>query len=298
MNRKMLWGLFVVAYSLAATTAFAQYDQSYSGFYQPFTDVPVEDYDFQWFAPPITEVYGQDGVDPKTGPFFDYHRFYVNVTRGEAAPDNSQGDVTWGNKIDAGWMSDEGHGWLLSTLHIDGPQVAERNVGSTVSVGLNKMWRLDQFHSGLWIEPMIGVRYFQFKDQSLRVSYEERFFPIRQIVPVDNHLAMENNMLLGQLGARMYTHRGHWKLYGEAQVFGGNNWVYRMNQDDTYSTGVVGGEWTLGAAYYLTRELAIDINWNTIYMGRGVGRNPYASSGDQQQSLFMSGVAFGFTFHR
>lgn len=293
INRKMLWLLVVAATSLAASPAFAQYDQSYPGFYTPFTDMPVEDYDFQWFAPPITEVYGQDGIDPKTGPFFDYHRFYVNVSRGEAAPNPSQGDVTWGNKIDAGWMSEEGHGWLLQTLHIDGPQVAEANVGSTVSVGLNKVWRLDPYHNGFWVEPMIGVRYFQFKDQSLRVFY----LPITQR-PVDTQRFMENNMLLGQLGARMYTHRGHWKLYGDFQVMGGNNWVYRNNQANTYTTGVVGAEWSLGAAYYLTREIAIDINWNTIYMGRGVGRNPFESSGNQQESLFMSGVGFGFTFHR
>ncbi|MCC9604721.1 hypothetical protein LOC68_26590 [Blastopirellula sp. JC732] len=297
MNRKMLWLLFVAAYSLAASTAFAQYDQVYPGFNTPFTDMPIEDYDFQWFAPPITEVYGQDGIDPKTGPFFDYHRVYLNVTRGEAAPDNAQGDVTWGNKLDMGWMSEEGHGWLLRTLHIDGPQVAERNVGSTISVGLNKVWRLDPYHNGFWVEPMIGVRYFQFKDQSLRVTYD--YFPIINTWIIDDtHLAMENNMLLGQVGVRMHTHRGHWKLYGEWEVFGGNNWVYRMQQDNTYSKGIMGTEITLGCAYYLTREIALDFSWNTIYFPDGVGRNPYQSSGNQSESLFISGLGFGFSFHR
>lgn len=291
----MLWLLFVAASSLAASTAFAQYDQVYPGFYTPFTDVPVEDYDFQWFAPPITESYGQDGIDPKTGPFFDYHRAYLNVSRGEAAPDNSQGDVTWGNKLDIGWMSEAQHGWLLQTLHIDGPQVAERNVGSTISVGLNKMWRLDPYHDGFFIEPMIGVRYFQFKDQSLRVLYPS-FFGI--VFPVDTERAMENNMLMGQVGFRAHTHRGHWKLYGEWQVMGGNNWVYRMQQDNTYSKGIMGTQITFGCAYYLTREIALDFQWDTIYFPDGVGRNPSLTAGNQGESLFISGLGFGFTFHR
>lgn len=280
--RKGLWGLVLTANLVVAASVQAQYDTEYPGAFQPFRDVHLENYDFQWFAPPITEQYGQDTIDPNTGIFFEYHRLFMNVGRGDTAAGPFEGDATYGNRLDFGYMTEEHYGWLFSAWRLDGPSYDLRNRGDFNSFEANRTWRLDQFHSGFWVEPMIGLRYAQFNDKT------------------NPNLFMQNNMLLGQLGGRVFSRRGQWMLSGEARAFGGNNWVYRGDIND-YTNGVVGAEFSLGAAYYLTREIAIDVSWDTTWFGSGIGRNSGLLSDpalEDSQKMTMTGVAFGITLHR
>lgn len=274
--RKALWALMFVANLAAASVAHAQYQTSFPAANQPFTDLNMENYDFQWFAPPITEQYGQDTIDPETGVFFEYHRLFMNVNRGKSAPGAWQGDATYGNRVDMGYMTEENHGWLLSMWRLDGPSYDLVNRADLNSVELNRTWRLPQFHEGFWIEPMVGMRYTQFEDKT------------------NPTLFLQNNMILGQLGGRIFSHRGQWTLKSEIRGFAGENYISRAYLGD-FSQGITGGEFSLGCGYHFTREISLDVAWQTMYIGNGIGRNAYFNDTDH---LFISGVAFGFTLNR
>ncbi|MEW4453919.1 hypothetical protein AB1L30_14690 [Bremerella sp. JC817] len=274
--RKTLWALVIVANLAAASGVQAQYETVFPAANQPFTDVNLENYDFQWFAPPITEQYGQDTIDPNTGIFFEYHRLFMNVSRSDVAPGPYDGDATYGNRIDVGYMTEDNHGWLISGWRLDGPAYNGVNRGDFNSIELDRTWRLPQFHQGFYIEPLMGLRYAQFNDKTSTVNF------------------VQNNMLLGQLGGRIFSHRGQWTLEGTVRAFGGQNWIFRGDQD-SYSAGVAGGEFSLGAAYHITREISIDVAWETMYIGTGVGRDPFFNN---DEDMTMTGVAFGFTLNR
>jgi len=277
--RKTLWSLVIAANLAVASSVQAQYETDFPGAMQPFSDVNLENYDFQWFAPPITEQYGQDTIDPNTGIFFEYHRLFLNVSRSESAPAHWDGDATYGNRLDFGYMTDDNYGWLCSGWRLDGPAWADVNAGDFNSFEVNRTWRLDQFHHGFWFEPMIGLRYAQFNDKTVRNP---------------EPLFIQNNMLLGQLGGRIFSHRGQWTLYSSVRGFGGQNWIFRGDVED-YSNGVVGGEFSLGCAYHITREISIDVAWQHMYFGTGIGRDPNFQS---SEDMTFSGVAFGFTLNR
>jgi len=345
--RKGLWGLVVVANLVVASSAQAQYQTSYPGAMQPFTDFNLENYDFQWFAPPISEQYGQDTIDPNHGIFFEYHRLFMNVERDDHlsniqgdADSNSgfDGDSTWGNRFDIGYMTPENHGWLLSVTHLDGPAYDEVNRADYNSVELNRTWRLKQFHSGFWIEPFIGMRGTQFNDKT---THRREYLNLAaagftgvddaDVLELEGDNFVENTMILGQIGTRVFSHRGNWMLNGEVRAFAGHNEVFVTGDSDqilgpdnpstivvvdnpslpedlvtmgsirlapneySYSNSIVGGEFSVGASYYFTREIALDFSWDTMLFS-GIGRNP-DFPGDSQ-SVLMTGLGFGLTLNR
>ena len=109
-------GLFflVVATACAgvcSSTAQAQH-------YQPFGPVDVYN-DLQMFAPPIIDEYGDEPVAPNFGWFFEYNRVYLNLNRREDVTTSFQGDFTWGNRIEFGYMTEEDHGWLATIWHVN-----------------------------------------------------------------------------------------------------------------------------------------------------------------------------------
>ncbi len=86
----------------------------------PFIDPMAFDPDFRFFAP--AEL-GNFGVPdhPQTGWFAQYNRMYIYVTRPQSEASFTEGDFTWGNRFDIGYMTEENRGWWLSASHIDGP---------------------------------------------------------------------------------------------------------------------------------------------------------------------------------
>lgn len=90
----------------------------------PFVDAWTFDHDMQFFAPADVDTFG-GGPDLKTGWFATYDRVRMYVTRPEFVDSNTEGDFTWGNRFDVGYMTDEHHGWLFSIWHIDGPNAVD-----------------------------------------------------------------------------------------------------------------------------------------------------------------------------
>jgi hypothetical protein len=157
LNRNTRWLVGLLSAFAFATSGNAQ-------LYQPFIEAGYFNHDLQFFAPADDiDTYG--GEPPVNyGWFGSYSRMYIGVSRparsqfiasypmttdpvsilptNAAAPvgfgavvitgpadvqDTSFDlmDMTWGNRWDLGYMTEDDHGWLFSYMHIDGPNVSD-----------------------------------------------------------------------------------------------------------------------------------------------------------------------------
>jgi hypothetical protein len=202
--RPFVWLAALLAVVGLANTASAQR-------YQPFIDPGYFPSDFQFFAPAEVGDFG-DGEPPNTGVYLDYDRTYVNVSRPDGQTSlfsEFEGDFTWGNRWEIGYMTEEDTGWQAVIWHLSGPNeysqffqerilainpddegpggdilvVGDRNprlfdvrtslnVASLSSAEINKTWRRKQFHNGAILEPLVGFRYMKFKNWQRRDDYD------------------------------------------------------------------------------------------------------------------------------
>lgn len=98
----------------------------------PFIEPDAFKPDYQFFAPAEVDCY-DGGPPPKEGFFFEYQRLYMSVSRPEeeassggnpAFPTTSsffESDWTWGNRFELGYMTEDQRGWLMTVVHVDGP---------------------------------------------------------------------------------------------------------------------------------------------------------------------------------
>jgi hypothetical protein len=103
---------------------------------QPFIDPFTFESDLQFFAPADVDRINSEITDASTGWFATYDRAYIYMTRPQAEESSVQGDFTWGNRIDLGYMTDEQHGWQISFMHIDGPNNYHLNQVERINVVL------------------------------------------------------------------------------------------------------------------------------------------------------------------
>ena len=206
--------------------------------FQPFIDPGYFDPDFQFFAP--AEVGDFGGKDIKnTGVYFAYDRLYLNLTRPEDEPSlfsPFEGDFSWGNRYEIGYMTEEDTGWQAIHEHYIADQTLEvfqerldrfnddddqaggdpdpifsdrnpriYNLRTTLnsarysSIELNKVWRRKDFHYGGILEPVIGFRAMTFRDQYIRDSYtrfDETVLPPGQPDPATPNVEGEYEQLL------------------------------------------------------------------------------------------------------
>jgi hypothetical protein len=178
--------------------------------YQPFIDPAYFNPDFQFFAPAEVSAYS-GGEPPNIGFYLTYDRTYINVTRPEGEPSlfsGFQGDFTWGNRWELGYMTEDDSGWQFVGWHIDGPAqyneyfheridrindddeppddpdpiLQDRNprrylitdyinVMKYASSEVNKTWRRKPFHNGTVFEPLVGLRHMSLVDIYRRQNY-------------------------------------------------------------------------------------------------------------------------------
>jgi hypothetical protein len=178
--------------------------------HQPFIDPAYFNPDFQFFAPAEVSAYS-GGEPPNIGFYLDYDRFFINVTRpeGEASLfSDFQGDFTWGNRWELGYMTEEDTGWQFVYWNLSGPSknitlfherldrinddddppddpdpiLQDRNprwyvlydslnTAKFASMEMNKTWRRKEFHNGTIFEPLCGLRYMNFLDKYRRDDY-------------------------------------------------------------------------------------------------------------------------------
>ena len=99
----------------------------------PFIEPLSFDHDWQFFQSADPEIFGKP--EANIGWFGGYSRMYLWVTRPDnqnglsqngnsyIAADGTDGDFTWGNRFDIGYMTGEDHGWFMSFFDLDGPNV-------------------------------------------------------------------------------------------------------------------------------------------------------------------------------
>ena len=202
--RPFAWLAAMLAVLGMSSSALAQH-------YQPFIDPAYFNPDFQFFAPAEVSAYS-GGEPPNIGFYVDYDRFFINVTRPEGEPSlfsGFQGDFTWGNRYEIGYMTEEDTGWQLVHWNLSGPSkyatptFQERldvfnddddppddpdpilqdrnprwyilydsvNTAKFGSLEVNKTWRRKEFHNGTIFEPLVGLRYMNFQDRYRRDDY-------------------------------------------------------------------------------------------------------------------------------
>lgn len=234
---------------------------------QPFLDPGYFQPDFQFFAP--AEVYDFGGEEkPNTGLYVTFDRTYVNVSRPDDAfsfGSGNQGDFTWGNRIEVGYMLGDPAGWQAVLWHVNGPnekfvseefnqevtdatgdaffQVLSPGASDTInqlkmsSFELNRVWRRPQFHNGTNFEPFVGYRYMNVRDYWQRENIIRAFTgaaPRAQATDeffdkISFRSDFENQMHGGQLGARFSRQRGHWMLSAEIKAFATANFQSLRN---------------------------------------------------------------------
>jgi putative beta barrel porin BBP7 len=264
MIRPIAWlAAIVVAVGLTASAARAQGVPTSPGQdsfwkFQPFLDPGYFEPDFQFFAPAEVDDFGGE-EKPNTGLYVTFDRTYVNVSRPRdqfSFGSQNQGDFTWGNRMEVGYMLGDPSGWQAVLWHVNGPNERFANGAAQVlitdstgsfaqpflldqsfdtinqlkmsSFELNKVWRRTQFHNGTVLEPLVGYRYMNVRDFFQRETFNE--VPTTPPTTIGtgtteffqtNTLSttFENNMHGGQLGARLFRQRGHWMLSTEIRMF-------------------------------------------------------------------------------
>ena len=177
---------------------------------------------------------------PHTGIYVSFDRTYVNVSRPIdqfSFGSGNQGDFTWGNRMEIGYMLGDPSGWQAVLWHVNGPnekystgdilQQFTEPVNNTVtqvptpeeiqtlnqlkmsSFELNKIWRLKPYHNGAVMEPLLGYRYMNVRDFYQRDHLTEipgdfgtpAFANTDEFLLNNTHIAQfENQMHGGQLG--------------------------------------------------------------------------------------------------
>jgi hypothetical protein len=227
--------------------------------FQPFIDPGYFQPDFQWFAPAEVSDYG-GGEPPNHGMYVTFDRTYVNVTRPIdrfSMGSQNQGDFTWGNRMEVGYMTGDPKGWQAVLWHVNGPnenfvpqsfqqqfldpvngalaQIPTPGAVDTLNnlkmsvFELNRVWRQKPLHNGTIFEPFFGYRYMNVRDIYRRetlVAEVQVNPPVTlgagsdEFLQASSHSAnFENQMHGGQLGARLFRQRGHWLLSGEIRMF-------------------------------------------------------------------------------
>jgi hypothetical protein len=278
--RPCVWILGLIATIAVASSVQAQRIERFSDhdvIAQPFGDWTF-DYDWQPFSPVIDYEYGNEPLEGKYGWFFTYDRLYWNVTRSENAPAEFDGDFSWGNKFDLGYMTEDDHGWYFSAQYLKGPNIDVLNKVHYASVELNKTWRLEPFYHGIYAEPFVGVRYVKIDD------YFNGY--------------VENNMIGGQLGARVFKQIQNFVISGEFRAYAAHNYQFYEAQvpELLLHEFVIGGETRAEVAYLITRDVAIRFAWDAVFFGQGIGRGSDPAINDE--AMFLTGLNFGFAWKR
>ncbi len=280
-SKKVLttWLILISAMCVYAPIVRGQmWGNRHPGLVSPFAYPDQFNPDFQFFAPAEIDTFG-GYPDANIGWFASYERLYWNVTRPAAQAQSFQGDFTWGNRYDIGFMTEDEHGWLFSYTHLDGPTVASINQANMESVELNKTLRY-QLHKGGFLEPFFGLRFINFKDFTANTA--------------NLNGAVENNMLGGQAGLRWFKKSGRWNLSAQAAIIPMANFqFFSTTSRDEF---VMAGEIRAQAAYEITRDISLKVSWNFQEYGMGVARQNNVNA--NSEDLTITGVGFGFEFNR
>lgn len=202
------------------------------------------------------------------------------------------------------------------------------------SFEINKTFRMEPYHYGGILEPMIGFRYMHIQDTFYRSQYrstETLTYP--QIIsptgdPTEQYItdssSAGNQMFGGQLGFRYFKFYDRFMLSTDLRVFAMQNFQQNENRSITKTTVYDGvgidaetnlfeqietsrtvaraDEFAFGfdlrseLAYTITRDFSIRGGLQIYDVAQGVWRGRISDANDQ--ALFMVGYTFGITLNR
>jgi hypothetical protein len=205
------------------------------------------------------------------------------------------------------------------------------------SYELNKTWRMEPYHYGGILEPLVGVRWMRIRDVNFFQNYQSsaefpplvgpNFTDAEQLTT--SVATTENEMFGGQLGFRYFKFRDRFTYSGELRTFFGGNWQHTKSQIATELTAYDGDgqgdqvtrvfanstepvysrneEFYVGfdvrgeLSYTLTKLITVRGGFQLIDIGRGLwrgGDGQVVPAGDNDQDLLMVGGTFGVTLNR
>lgn len=232
---------------------------------RPFAAPGVFDYDTRAFAP--LEFTNDEEKDPNTGFFLTYDRLYTSVSRPGIIGEGEFGETVasgnnyiWGTRIEAGWMTEENHGWSLGFQNSEGifftsgqdvsvanPQLVTNRFAT---VELNKVFR-QQMKSGGYFEPYIGVKYINVNDETLLDDLQtvdtivtpgdDGAPPTVTNVTGNNRFKQEaSNDAFGiHAGARFNRRRGRWRTTSDFAIAAAYNQQRYFATDLTTSGNII-----------------------------------------------------------
>jgi hypothetical protein len=307
----------LLSLSLAAAVVLLVATDAAAQRYQPFGPLDFE-HDAQIFAPAEISSFS-GGPDPNVGLFFTYDRMNLNVSRSQTSISSFEGDWTWGNRYNLGYMRENDKGWLVEIIHLDGPNVHTDptsltndlvNGPGTVqnsihfgSVEVMRQWRWKPLHYGSHLDMFLGFRYTHVEHQDA--------FPY--ITPQGNfNGVVANNHIYGpEIGLRWFKQKRRWTFSAEGryfyayndQFFGSGNVLDADGNVDQTLTPVTfrtqrwvhAGNVRLETTYDVTKSFALAAGWDFTYLGNGVARGvpPF-----HDQDLWMTGLTIGFKLNR
>ena len=110
----------------------------------PFIEPLTFDHDWQFFHQADPEIFGNPVEN--IGWFGAYNHMYLWVSRPDdqsavsqsglpfTGGDATNGDFSWGNRFDIGYMTGEDHGWFMTFFNLDGPSVYDRTQTERLNV--------------------------------------------------------------------------------------------------------------------------------------------------------------------
>jgi hypothetical protein len=209
-----------------------------------------------------------------------------------------------------------------------------QNMFSYNSYELNKTWRMEPYHYGGILEPMVGLRWIRFNDVNARQDYVSALdlvpyldYPNAEKLTTFTALT-DNEMFGGQLGFRYFKSRQRFTYGGGLLVFFGGNWqstlsnqfeditsydnvgedadvvfqiskstpiIYDRNEEFYFGFDVRGE-----IGYQLTKMITVRAGFQIIDIARGVwrgGDGTFIAAGGKDQDVQMYGGTFGLNLN-
>jgi hypothetical protein len=270
-----------------------------------------------------------------TGAFFSVNQERLNRYNGDQVFGGSGGNgvtgLPFGEVVRQEEANNRGYNYRWYNV-----QDTENVIGYD-SYELSKTWRLEPYHYGGIMEPMVGVRWMRILDINGFSDYQSSL----QNPPLTNPIFLtdieqlttatartENEMFGGQLGFRYTKFKDRFTFSSNFLVFFGGNWQTTKSQVVTEFTayngpapgdGVlkientatepiysrneefyVGFDLRAELGYQVTRLISIRGGFQLIDIGRGVwrgGDGTVVPSGDNDQDLLLVGGTFGINLN-
>ncbi len=201
------------------------------------------------------------------------------------------------------------------------------------SYELNKTWRLEPYHYGGILEPLVGLRWMRIRDTNGNQVYTSSLDGNLALADSESLLTntaiTKNEMFGGNLGFRYFKFRDRFTFNAEFKAFFGGSWqntrasvhevitsydatgtdaqvvsiITREPFDPRFArneTFMVGFDVKGSVGYQLTKQVSIRAGFQVIDVARGVwrgGNGDFIVGGSKDQDLLMFGGTFGINLN-